>query len=69
LENPHKTIHGEVCETLLLDLLCYERYRGNLSPEMEYLFDRHVQECPRCRQKILDFRTMIGEEPVVRNYG
>jgi hypothetical protein len=66
MENLHETIH---CEALLIDLICYERYRGNLSPEMEYLFDRHLEECPSCRQKMLGFGTTIDDGGIVRNYG
>ena len=69
MEHLHETIHGTVCEALLLDLICYEKYRGNLSPEMEYLFDKHLKECLSCRQRMHGFRTMIDGEEIARNYG
>ena len=58
-----------VCTELLLDLISYEKLRGRLSPEMAYLFDRHLEQCTECREKITDFhRTLHGAE-IMRNFG
>jgi len=58
-----------VCTELLLDLFYYELVRGRLSPEMEYLFERHLQHCRSCRHKILGFHRFVHESEIVRNLG
>jgi hypothetical protein len=61
-----------VCKELLLDLVCYEIYCKRLSPEMEHLFERHLEECPSCRRRILGFRRILQENQetdIVRNFG
>ena len=59
----------EDCVDLLLDLVFYERYGRGLSPEMEYLFERHLEGCPSCRERILAFRQILEDGVVQRNYG
>lgn len=61
--------HDAVCEEVLLDLLCYEKYCGHLSPEMDYLFERHLEDCPICRKKISAFQCLVEEDEIVRNFG
>ncbi len=58
-----------LCEEVLLDLVCYEIYRGHLSPEMEHLFDGHVEKCPSCRDRVRVFRWILGEGKMQRNLG
>jgi len=61
-----------VCKELLLDLVCYEIHCKRLSPEMEYLFEKHLEECPSCRRRILGFRRILQENQetdIVRNFG
>jgi hypothetical protein len=65
MEFSHKT----VCEELLLDLICYEMCCGRLSPEMEYLFEKHLEECQSCRAKTLGFRHMVEGDNIIRNFG
>jgi hypothetical protein len=57
------------CTELLLDLIYYELVRGRLSSEMEYLFERHLEQCPNCRRRILGFHHILHETEIVRNYG
>jgi hypothetical protein len=63
---PHE---GTDCVDLLLDLVFYERFRRHLSPEMEYLFQGHLETCPGCRTRILDFRRILDGQIHQRNYG
>jgi predicted anti-sigma-YlaC factor YlaD len=58
-----------VCQELLLDLICYEMCRGRLSTEMEYLLEKHLEQCPSCRDRIAAFRKMLQEPMIVRNFG
>jgi hypothetical protein len=58
-----------VCEELLLDLICYEKFRGRLSSEMEYLFQTHLEVCPSCRRKAREFQLILRDLRVVRNFG
>ncbi len=58
-----------VCKEMLLDLLFYERRCGHLSPEMEYLFERHIEQCPSCRRRVLGFQRTLNEAEIVRNFG
>ena len=60
---------GAYCEMLLLDLICYELRSGRLSPEMEYLFEKHLEDCPDCQRKVADFNRAIKEDRTVRNFG
>jgi hypothetical protein len=57
------------CEEILLDVICYEICRGHLSPEMEFIFEEHLERCPNCRHKILAFLRILREEKFVRNFG
>jgi len=59
----------EVCEELLLDLICYEMFCGRLSPEMEHLLGIHLEQCPSCRHKIRAFQRMLDEPMIMRNFG
>ena len=61
--------HETVCKELLLDLISYERYRGHLSPEMEYLLERHLEQCPSCRHGILDYQKLLQNQVAMPNYG
>ena len=61
--------HETVCKELLLDLICYEISRGRLSPEMEYLLEKHLERCLSCRRGILDFRSLLQKKEVVPNFG
>jgi anti-sigma factor RsiW len=58
-----------LCKELLLDIIHYEMRRGNLSPEMRSLFERHLKECPSCRRSILGFQNDLHGTEVVRNFG
>jgi hypothetical protein len=63
-------LHSAVyCEMLLLDLICYELRSGRLSPEMEYLFEKHLEDCLDCKRKVADFNRTIKEDRTVRNFG
>ena len=57
------------CVDLLLDFVLYEQYRRRLSPEIEYLLEEHLEGCPSCRERILAFQQMLGEEIAQRNVG
>ena len=57
------------CEMLLMDVICYELHCGRLSPEMEYLFEKHLEDCPDCQRKVADFNREIKEDCTVRNFG
>lgn len=57
------------CEDILLDVICYEIYRNRLSPEMKFVFEKHLEKCPECRRRIFSFLRILQEEKVVRNYG
>jgi hypothetical protein len=61
--------HETVCKELLLDLICYEKSRGRLSPEMEYLLEKHLERCRSCRRDILDFRKLLQINEPVPNFG
>jgi len=53
------------CHQILIDLLCYEKCGGRLSPEMERLLQSHVDECPSCMRKVLNFMETLTEEETV----
>jgi hypothetical protein len=57
------------CEELLLDVVCYEKSCGRLSPEMEYLLAGHLDKCPSCRDRVLFFQRVVDGENTVRNFG
>jgi len=57
------------CEELLLDLIFYEIYCRRLSPEMEYLLERHLELCPTCRDRIIGFKSLLPNNEIVRNFG
>ncbi len=61
--------HDSDCRDLLLDLISYERCRGHLSPEMEYLLERHMERCLSCRRVIRAFRSMVRNNEAVANFG
>ena len=65
MEFSHKT----VCRELLLDLISYERYRGHLSPEIEYILERHLEQCPSCRRGILGYQNLLENKVSVPNFG
>jgi hypothetical protein len=65
MELPNET----VCTELLLDLIYYEILCGRLSSEMEYLFERHLENCPSCRRKILGFNHILHSAETERNFG
>jgi hypothetical protein len=58
-----------ICMALLLDLICYELCCGRLSPEMKYLLERHIEECPDCRNRLYGFLEILGKDRIIRNYG
>jgi len=58
-----------LCRELLLSLICYEMFRGHLSPEMERIFEMHLEDCPSCRYKILAFQQMLQEQMIAPNLG
>jgi len=60
---------GTFCEVLLLDVICYEWNCGRLSPEMEYLFEKHLENCPDCQRKVAAFNSELEEDKTVRNFG
>jgi hypothetical protein len=57
------------CSDLLLDLVCYEVVSGRFSPEMEDILKHHLNSCPACRRKVLDFRQILRRDTVQRNFG
>lgn len=59
----------QVCEELLCDLICYEMRCNRLSPEMKYLLEMHVEQCPNCRKRIMAFFQMVDHSTLVRNFG
>jgi hypothetical protein len=58
-----------ICKDLLLDLICYEIRSHRLSPEMEYILEKHLEQCPSCRCKIHSFQRTIQDAQIVRNFG
>ena len=60
---------GAYCEVLFLDVICYELSCGRLSPEMEYLFEKHLEDCPECQKKVAAFNSILKEETAMRNFG
>jgi DNA-directed RNA polymerase subunit RPC12/RpoP len=62
-------IYETACRDLLLNVICHEMFCGRLSPEMEYLFQRHLKQCPGCRHRILALQRMLGEPTAMRNFG
>ena len=49
------------CTQMLLDLLCYELRAHGLSPEMRYLLEQHVAECPSCSRGMLNFKEVLEQ--------
>ena len=49
------------CTQMLLDLLCYELRVHGLSPEMRYLLEQHVAECPSCSRGMLNFKEVLEQ--------
>jgi hypothetical protein len=57
------------CREFLWDVICYEVRGRRLSPEMKYLLDEHLENCPSCRRNMIEFglfesfdpRTLWGE--------
>ena len=62
-------LHDSGCKELLLDLISYERCRGRMSPEMEYLLERHLERCRSCRRDIRSFRSLLQHNDAVANFG
>jgi hypothetical protein len=60
---------GAFCEELLLDIIYYEILRGHLSPEMKYIFKRHLKQCSKCRHRYFALLCILKEESIVRNFG
>jgi hypothetical protein len=58
-----------VCADMLLDLVSYEALRRHLSPETEAMLEDHLRCCPSCRRRILIFRSILGSENDIRNFG
>lgn len=56
------------CGELLADLICYELQRGHLSPEVKYLLERHLAQCPDCRRRIYGFLSMLQEETAMHDF-
>ncbi len=48
------------CLEIMLDMLCHEMIRGNLSPEMEMLFLAHLEACPACKERTSNFLDLLG---------
>jgi len=61
--------HETVCKELLLDLISYERCRGHLSPETEYLLERHLEQCLSCRHGILGYQSLLQNKEAMPNFG
>jgi hypothetical protein len=57
------------CTDTLLDVVCYEAVIKRLSPEMEDIFEQHLQCCPSCRQKFLHLRLDLQMRSDCRNFG
>jgi len=62
---PHKLRN---CAEILLDLLCYEIFRDNLSPEMEAILADHLAKCGLCRARFLNFKQLMKEKPETITY-
>lgn len=60
---------GTFCEVLFLDVIFYEWNFGRLSPEMKYLFEKHLENCPDCQRKVAVFNSDLAEDKAVRNFG
>jgi hypothetical protein len=61
-----------LCKDLLLDLICYEIRSRHLSPEMEYILEKHLEQCASCRCRIHSFQRTLEETQeteIVRNFG
>lgn len=61
--------NNNACDVLLLDLIFYELSCGRLSPEMKYLLERHLEQCPNCRRRIHEFQSILEDDKIVRNFG
>jgi hypothetical protein len=61
--------NGAYCDVLFLDVICYELNCGRLSPEMEYIFEKHLEVCPDCRKKVAALNYIMREAKPVRNFG
>ena len=57
------------CEELLCDLICYEMRCGRLSPEMQYMLEEHLVQCPNCRNRMVTFSRMVDLAALARNFG
>jgi hypothetical protein len=55
------------CLEFLLDLIGYEMLRGTLSPEMGYLFQKHLEQCDTCRYRVVNFYRVLGKPEMVQN--
>ena len=64
-----RSSENQACEELLWDLIFYEIQCRRLSPEMEYLLERHLNLCPNCRDRIHRFQSLLQNNEIIRNFG
>jgi hypothetical protein len=57
------------CADALLDMVWYEAVTKRLSPEMEEMLERHLQECRSCRQRMFRLRVDLQNTSDCVNYG
>jgi hypothetical protein len=60
--------HASECNEMLIDLVCYELQLRRLSPEMERLFDVHLEQCSACRHHVRSFQSTIAIADGQRNF-
>jgi hypothetical protein len=56
------------CAEILLDLVCYEIFRGKLSPEMRAILADHLAKCRFCRTNFLNFKRLMEEKAPIITY-
>ncbi len=64
--NPHERTD---CVDLLLAIVFYETYCRQLSPEMAYLLQKHLDACSSCRARMLVFQRILGGRVKRRSFG
>jgi hypothetical protein len=57
------------CSEMLIDLVCYEKYVRRLSPEMERLFDVHLEHCAVCRHRADSYQEVLAQAMRHQNFG
>jgi hypothetical protein len=57
------------CNEMLIDLVCYEIQLRRLSPEMERMFEGHLEHCQYCRHRVHNFQATLAEARSQRNFG